>query len=309
MKSYILLPGFLLVLSTSIQLRANCDRGENFDSTEMAKSSFYSNRELTKFSNRSNSFPLPKANRARYCASRGCSQQLDVTWTGQELQALSDLRNKMGADQSDSAELRFVRVATLQMEKWLRDRIVRDGTKNTSHQVTGGDGTEWISKSLNSYSPLNKECVTYTMEASQHLMILANSGLVRRWNVKPPTYVFGIPGHWTATIQNRKTCQNYRFDLNTSASARENLMASGENPAAKALRDSRLLPGMDNLGLGSHKGSFRANTEVLPIRKSSNDFEVRSVKRPQSVTKVPAVRPATGFDSRRFWEEQERGMR
>jgi len=99
------------------------------------------------------------------------------------------------------------------------------------------------------------------MEATQHLLVLANLGLLRHWNVTAPVYRYGIPGHWTAGLENRDTCENYRFDLNAGASARYSLHVKRQDPAILALENSRsyayLFPAMDGNGMGPPAGHRR----------------------------------------------------
>ncbi len=198
-------------------------------------------------------------------------------------------------------ELRFIKVAVLQMENWLRDKALahfkwRQG-HNIAHESESSGEMAWVKKALASYSPMDKECVTYTMEASQHLMVLANLGLLKNWNVKPPEYRFGIPGHWTAALQNRDTCRVFRFDLNTRASTRESLMRQGENPALMLLRQPQrfgnIAPGMDYSGYASHRGA---------IGSSPNVYET-SAARPARKTRAKRRDERQPFNTRTFFEQ------
>ena len=79
-------------------------------------------------------------------------------------------------------------------------------------------------------------------------------GLARHWNVTAPVYRYGIPGHWTAGLENRESCERYRFDLNSRASLRHDLHVKGQDPATLNLASDRnyssLFPGMDGAGMG-----------------------------------------------------------
>lgn len=259
----------LAILSSAAAGQA-CYQGYAYNPAEMAASGFFSNRELTKFPSGRAHYPLAQGASARYCLSRGCSRQLNVQWSQREIGYLQSLRQQLGADSSPQNEMRFVRVAVLQMEKWLRERALRSNPQRAfgSSNRLRDDGMAWIDSALSSYGSMDKECVTYTMEATQHLLVLANMGMVQHWKVKPPTYRFGIPGHWTATVQNRATCQVLRFDLNTNASARESLMARGFNPASMALNNPRnayLFPGMDGQGYEyATAADYPAAPEIRP---------------------------------------------
>jgi hypothetical protein len=170
----------------------------------------------------------------------------------------------MVQNEDPSSELRFIKVATLQMETWLYARLQRLDSSTVIGIMKriaghyGGSRSEdvtWITDAMGSHNRFDKECATYAMEATQHLLVLANLGLIRYWNVMAPVYRYGIPGHWTAGLENRDTCENYRFDLNAGASARYSFHVKGQDPAILALEDSQsyayLFPAMDGNGMGS----------------------------------------------------------
>lgn len=242
---------------------AQCDRGGGYDRTEIAQSVFFSTREQTKFAPSEPHYPLAAAASARYCFSRGCTGQLTVIWREDEQRRLIDLRRAIVTEETAQAELRFIRIAVLQMESWLYARLkgldqrTVDGImqKISRHYgQTPNESMSWMTEALGTSDRFNKECATYAMEATQHLLVLANLGLMRHWNVTAPVYRYGIPGHWTAGLENRETCERFRFDLNTRASARYSLHTRGQDPAALALENERtysaLYPGMDRAGTG-----------------------------------------------------------
>lgn len=255
--------------SLSAAVQAQCHRTGSYDAQEIASSTFFSAREQTKFAPEERHYPLASGSTARYCFSRGCTGQLSVAWTEQELAHLRQLRASLVDKDGAAAELRFIKIATLQMETWLYKRlrnldpgvvgqIMKRGSGNYSVAHSQSDHMNWMTTAMASYDRFDKECATYAMEATQHLLVLANAGLIRHWNVKAPVYRYGVPGHWTAGLENRDTCQNYRFDLNSRASARYDLHKRGQNPAALALQNPRqygaLFPGMDGNGVGRPSG-------------------------------------------------------
>jgi len=249
---------------------AQCHRNGAYDPSEIADSTFFSTREQTKFAPGERHYPLASQATARYCFSRGCAGQLTVNWTDEEQIRLHYLRASMVQSEDPATELRFIKVATLQMETWLYERLrsLDPGTVTaTMKRISGHYGgtpsedTLWITRAMSSYDRFDKECATYAMEATQHLLVLANLGLLRHWNVTPPVYQYGVPGHWTAGLENRDTCENYRFDLNAWASARHSLHLKGQDPAMLALengeRYSHLFPAMDGNGMGRPTGRGR----------------------------------------------------
>ncbi len=256
----------------SFAAKAQCHNGTPYDATEIANSTFFSTREQTKFASSERHYPIAQGASARYCFSRGCTGQLTVRWTEQEQAHLRQLRATLMQREEPSAELRFIKVATLQLEAWLYTRL-RNLDPATVSQImkryAGNYGQSqsehmtWMSGSMSSYDRFDKECATYAMEATQHLLVLANLGLIQHWNVKSPVYRYGMPGHWTAGLENRDTCENYRFDLNSKASARYDLHTRGQNPAAMILQNPRgysyLSPAMDGNGFGRPTGRRRAD--------------------------------------------------
>lgn len=252
-----------IVISAPAMADARCHRDGGYDPQEVAQSVFFSTREQTKFAPAERHYPLAEAATARYCFSRGCTGQLTVTWTEDEQRHLLDLRDTIVTKEDAQGELRFIRIAVLQMETWLYGRLraldqrTVDGImrKISRHYgQTPNESMSWLTEALGTSDRFNKECATYAMEATQHLLVLANLGLIKHWNVTAPVYRYGIPGHWTAGLENRATCERYRFDLNTRASRRYDLHAREQNPAALALNDERtysaLYPGMDRAGMG-----------------------------------------------------------
>lgn len=249
--------------STHASAGAQCDRDGAYDATEIAQGVFFSTREQTKFAPAEHHYPLATNATARYCFSRGCTGQLTVTWSEDEQHRLRLLRETIVTEENAQAELRFLRIATLQMETWLYGRLrsLDQGAVNrimrrisTHYGQSRSEDMSWVTDALGTSDRFNKECATYAMEATQHLLALANLGLMKHWNVTAPVYRWGIPGHWTAGLENRETCERYRFDLNTRASARYDLHARGQDPAAlnveNAQRHAHLLPGMDRAGIG-----------------------------------------------------------
>jgi hypothetical protein len=261
---------FLAVSFFSFTANAQCHRNGAYDASEIANSTFFSTREQTKFAPGERHYPLASHATARYCFSRGCAGQLTVKWTDDEQIRLHYLRASMVQNEEPSSELRFIKVATLQMETWLYARlrsldsatVIGIMKRVASHY--GGSHSEditWVTSAMSSYGRFDKECATYAMEATQHLLVLANLGLLRHWNVTAPVYRYGIPGHWTAGLENRDTCENYRFDLNAGASARYSLHVKRQDPAILALENSRsyayLFPAMDGNGMGPPAGHRR----------------------------------------------------
>lgn len=248
-----------------------CERDGGYDRSEISSSVFFTAREQTKFAPHERSYPLASRATARYCFSRGCTGQLTVSWTEAEQNQLRQLREEVVTQESAQAELHFIKIATLQMETWLfaRLRSLDQGTVNRIMQKISkhygqlqSDDTSWVTKALSTYDRFDKECATYAMEATQHLLVLANLGLLKHWNVTAPVYRYGIPGHWTAGLENRNTCRRYRFDLNSRASVRHNLHVNGRDPARLepgAERLSSLYPGMDGAGMGRSTTPGRPN--------------------------------------------------
>jgi len=254
---------FFAVSFFSFVANAQCYRNGPYDASEIANSTFFSTREQTKFAPSERHYPLASHATARYCFSRGCAGQLIVKWTDEEQMRLHHLRAAMVQTEDPSSELRFIKVATLQMETWLYARVQALDSSTVSGIMKriagyyGGSRSEdvtWITNAMGSHNRFDKECATYAMEATQHLLVLANLGLIRHWNVMAPVYRYGIPGHWTAGLENRDTCENYRFDLNAGASARYRFHLKGQDPALLALEDSQsyayLFPAMDGNGMG-----------------------------------------------------------
>jgi hypothetical protein len=121
------------------------------------------------------------------------------------------------------------------------DKVMRKS--GLDDQFGQSESTAWISKSYRSYDRFDKDCTTYAMEASQHLLVMANMGLIKNWTVRSPNY---NGYHWTAALQNKSSCETYRFDLNTQGSSRERILQQGGNPAEIASRgSSNLYPCMD----------------------------------------------------------------
>ena len=115
---------FFLALSFfSFAANAQCHRNSAYDASEIANSAFFSTREQTKFAPGERHYPLASHATARYCFSRGCAGQLTVKWTDEEQIRLHYLRASMVQAQDPSSELRFIKVATLQMETWLYARL------------------------------------------------------------------------------------------------------------------------------------------------------------------------------------------
>jgi hypothetical protein len=260
------------ILSASLSCAiaaARCARDGAYDASEIADSAFFSARQQTKFAPAERNYPLASNATARYCFSRGCTGQLIVEWTKDEQHRLRLLRDDIVKQENALAELGFIKIAVLQMETWLYVRLrsldqraVNEIMRKISvHYGTRSEDTSWVASALSTFDRFDKECATYAMEATQHLLVLANLGLLRHWNVTAPVYRFGIPGHWTAGLENRETCERYRFDLNSRASARHDLHLKGKDPAALSLESDRnhsfLLPGMDGAGVGRPTGHGR----------------------------------------------------
>ena len=237
-----------------------CDKPEPYAASEIAASRFFSNREQTKFARGEPHYPLASGASARYCFSRGCTGQILVQWSPKEQQELRRLRDAIVGGSNAASELLFIKIAVLQMETWLFKRLqqldpasVRRHMQETSTNFGSSDSDtmSWVNKAMASYDRFDKECATYAMEATQHLLVLANLGLLRHWNVITPVYRYGVPGNWTAGLENRETCASFRFDLNTRAPARHDLHVRGRDPAALALDDMKryrsLFPGMDRI--------------------------------------------------------------
>lgn len=249
--------------STALTL---CEQAGAFDAAEIARSAFFTTREQTKFAPHERHYPLASGPTARYCFSRGCTGQLTVTWTEAEQRRLRELRDEIVEEENAQSELRFIKVATLQLESWLFGRLRRLDQSSVNaimHKVSKHygklpfDDTNWVAHALSTFDRFDKECVTYAMEATQHLLVLANLGLLKHWNVTAPVYRFGIPGHWTAGLEHRATCQRFRFDLNSRASQRHALHKAGKDPAevgSSSIRQSYLFPGMDEAGMGRPTG-------------------------------------------------------
>jgi len=259
---------FLAVAVFSFAANAQCHRSGAYDASEIANSTFFSTREQTKFAPGERHYPLASQAMARYCFSRGCAGQLTVKWTDDEQFRLHHLRASMVQNEDPLSELRFINVATLQMETWLYARLrsldsatVSGIMKRVAGHYGGShpEGMTWITSAIGSHDRFDKECTTYAMEATQHLLVLANLGLIRHWNVTAPVYRYGIPGHWTAGLENRDTCEKYRFDLNAGASARYSLHVKGQDPAILVLENSQsyayLFPAMDGNGMGRPTGN------------------------------------------------------
>jgi hypothetical protein len=259
---------FLAVSFFSFAANAQCQRNGAYDASEIANSMFFSTREQTKFAPGERHYPLASHATARYCFSRGCAGQLSVKWTDDEQIRLHYLRVSMVQNEDPSSELRFIKVATLQMETWLYARLRSLDTATVIGIMKrvaghyGGSHSEdmtWVTSAMGSFDRFDKECATYAMEATQHLLVLANLGLIRHWNVTAPVYRYGIPGHWTAGLENRDTCEKYRFDLNVGASARYSLHVKGQDPALLVLENGKsyafLFPAMDSNGIGRPTGN------------------------------------------------------
>jgi len=263
----------LVVSSFCSAASAQCHRDGAYDLLEIASSAFFTTREQTKFAPSERSYPVASGATARYCFSRGCTGQLTVKWTADEQLQLRALRAAVVQKEDASSELHFIRVATLQMESWLYARLrsldpatVNQIMRNVANHYGGqrSEDANWITSALSTFDRFDKECATYAMEATQHLLVLANLRLLRHWNVTAPVYRYGVPGHWTAGLENRETCERYRFDLNTRASARYSLHIKGKDPAMLALEGKQnyghLLPGMDGNGVGRSTGRRRPDT-------------------------------------------------
>ncbi|MEZ5844550.1 MAG: hypothetical protein R3D27_12575 [Hyphomicrobiaceae bacterium] len=260
----------LLISTMASATFAQCHRDGAYDRSEIARSGFFTTRELTKFSPGESGYPIASRASARYCFSRGCTGQLDVRWSDSEQLKLAILRTSVVKTEDAPSELRFIKIAVMQMESWLYARLrnLDSGTVNrlmrdraADYGQTRSEHMSWLSSAMSSYDRFDKECTTYAMEATQHLLVLANLGLLRHWNVTEPAYRYGVPGHWTAGIENRETCARYRLDLNSRASARYRLHQRGSDPAQLALRSYReysyLYPGIDGNGRGRPTGRQR----------------------------------------------------
>src|SRR5262249_55661579 len=115
---------FLLAVSfSSLTANAQCYRSSAYDASEIANSAFFSTREQTKFAPGERHYPLASHATARYCFSRGCAGQLTVRWTDDEQSRLRHLRASIVQNEDPQSELRFIKVATLQMETWLYARL------------------------------------------------------------------------------------------------------------------------------------------------------------------------------------------
>ena len=111
-----------------------------------------------------------------------------MLWTEQEQYEVLQLRTSIVEKEDPSSELRFINVATLQMETWLYKRL-RDLDSGTVSEIMrrisghfGGsrsDDMTWVTSAMVSHGRFHKECATYAMEATQHLLVLANLGLIQ----------------------------------------------------------------------------------------------------------------------------------
>ena len=243
---------------------AQCARDGGYDRSEIAQSTFFTTREQTKFAPSERHYPLATGASARYCFARGCAGQITVGWNADEQAQLRRLREEMVSEETAQSELQFIRIAVLRLETWLHGRL-RNLDQSTVDRITrriagyygatNSADSDWVTSTLAKFDRFDKECATYAMEATQHLLVLANLGLMKHWNVTAPVYRFGIPGHWTAGLENRQTCERYRFDLNTRASVRYGLHSKGQDPARIALESAAasrsLFPGMDRAGSGT----------------------------------------------------------
>jgi hypothetical protein len=249
---------------------AQCERDGAYDPSEIIQSVFFSTREQTKFAPSERNYPLPSNATARYCFSRGCTGQLTVSWSEDEQHQLLLLRDAIVKQENAQSELHFIKIAVLQLETWLYARlrsldqsVVNQTMRkiSTHYGQSRSEDNSWITNAMSTFDRFDKECATYAMEATQHLLVLANLGLLRYWNVTAPVYRYGMPGHWTAGLENRETCERYRFDLNSRASLRHDLHVKGKDPAALNLEAARkhsvLLPGMDGAGMGRPTGRNR----------------------------------------------------
>ena len=249
----------ILISMTALgaQAEAHCLRNGVYDPRAIARSAFFSTREQTKFALSESNYPLASGASARYCFSMGCVGQLTVLWTEQEQYELLQLRTTIVENENAVSELLFIKIATLQMETWLYKRLRDLGSAAASQmtrQTSGHFGnsaageTTWVNSAMVSYGRFDKECATYAMEATQHLLVLANLGLIRHWNIKSPVYQF--QSHWTAALENRNTCETLGFDLNFRASARHAMHVRGQDPAELALQDPKgyadLFPAIDH---------------------------------------------------------------
>ena len=178
---------FLAVSFFSFAANAQCHRNGAYDASEIANSTFFSTREQTKFAPGERHYPLASRATARYCFSRGCAGQLTVKWTDEEQIRLHYLRASMVQNEDPSSELRFIKVATLQMETWLYARLQSSDSSTVigiMKRIAGHYGESrsedatWITGAMGSYNRFDKECATYAMEATQHLLVLANLGLI-----------------------------------------------------------------------------------------------------------------------------------
>ena len=252
-----------VMIASRAAAQPQCHKQGAYDPQEIAHSTFFSTREQTKFAAGERHYPIASGATARYCFSRGCTGQLTVTWTQLEQQQLRALRATLVEKETPAFELKFIKIATLQLETWLYERLSNlDAataarlTKRAAGYYGGSqaDGMSWLSAAMGSYDRFDKECATYAMEATQHLLVLANLDLLEHWNVTAPVYRYGVPGHWTAGLENRETCEHYRFDLNSRASIRYEMHKRGQNPAALAMGNpqgaNHIFPGMDRNGSG-----------------------------------------------------------
>ncbi len=262
-QSILSLGVFVVLIAPAQATNGQCIKQGGYAAGEIAASTFFSTREQSKFATNERHYPIAAGATARYCFSRGCTGQLTVTWSEGEQQTLRNLRAVLVGQEAPAAELHFIKIATLQLETWLHGRLASLDAATAAKSTKRGDGyyggsqadsMAWLAKALGSYDRFDKECATYAMEATQHLLVLANLGLIKHWNVIAPVYRYGVPGHWTAGLENRETCEHYRFDLNSRASVRYDLHKRGQNPAALAMQNpqatSHMLPGMDRNGSG-----------------------------------------------------------
>src|SRR5262245_57011402 len=160
---------FLAVSSLSFAANAQCHRNGPYDASEIANSTFFSTREQTKFAPGERHYPLASHATARYCFSRGCAGQLTVKWTDEEQARLHYLRASMVQNEDPSSELRYIKVATLQLETWLYARLqaldsstVIGIMKRVAGQYGGArsDDSAWVSGASGFLARFVRECST-----------------------------------------------------------------------------------------------------------------------------------------------------
>ena len=271
----------LVVSSFCSAASAQCHRDGAYDPSEIASSAFFTTREQTKFAPSERNYPVASGATARYCFSRGCTGQLTVkNWTDDEQLRLRSLRAAVVQKEDASSELHFIKVATLQMKSWLYARLrglnsatVNQIARNVSNHYGGqrSEDTSWITSALSTFDRFDKECATYAMEATQHLLVLANLRLLRHWNVTAPVYRYGVPGHWTAGLENRETCERYRFDLNIASISPLQSAHQGQGPGNVGSGEQtkllgHLLPGMDGNAVGRSTGAPSSGCSDRRIR-------------------------------------------